>query len=172
MTLLRQLFPNIEIAQEEGKTKIPVAITKGNQYFLERFALTHNLPLSSLTFALLDAAIQELQSVSRALEVWYQLSARDAEYVALICLGYSNRQIAETLTVSENTVKSQVRNLLSKFNAENKGHLAYMLRLMDFSALEQQLIEQNGHHFVTHPTGDPPTPPATPPTDPQADQLS
>ena len=50
------------------------------------------------------------------------LSAREIEVLALIAAGNSNKLIADQLSVSEQTVKGHVKNILSKLNASDRTH--------------------------------------------------
>ena len=51
-----------------------------------------------------------------------QLTQREEEVLALIASGYSNRQIAEHLTLALSTVKWYVRQIYAKLGAENRQH--------------------------------------------------
>jgi len=50
-----------------------------------------------------------------------RLSRREQEVLRLVAEGYSNTMIAGHLHLSENTVKTYVENLLSRFNARNRA---------------------------------------------------
>jgi DNA-binding NarL/FixJ family response regulator len=52
------------------------------------------------------------------------LSAREQEVFELIAKGLTNTQIAEALTVSENTVKFHVQNIFQKLNVSNRTEAA------------------------------------------------
>ncbi|TVY11847.1 response regulator [Paenibacillus cremeus] len=57
------------------------------------------------------------------------LSAREGEIVSCVASGQSNRQIAETLIITENTVKNHIKNILAKLELENRVQLtAYAVR--------------------------------------------
>ena len=58
------------------------------------------------------------------------LSDREKEVLALICLGHSNQEIAETIELSIHTVDTHRRNLLSKTGARNTASLV-MIALRD-----------------------------------------
>ncbi|RLL42655.1 DNA-binding response regulator [Oceanobacillus piezotolerans] len=51
------------------------------------------------------------------------LSSRELEVLQLVAKGLSNREISETLFISEHTVKSHLKNILSKLHLENRVQL-------------------------------------------------
>jgi DNA-binding NarL/FixJ family response regulator len=51
------------------------------------------------------------------------LTAREREIVEYVAAGCNNRQIAEKLTISENTVKNHMKNILDKLQLENRVQL-------------------------------------------------
>jgi DNA-binding CsgD family transcriptional regulator len=53
-----------------------------------------------------------------------ELSAREREIAALVALGLTNRQIADRLTVSPNTVGTHVRNILHKLDVQRRSQIA------------------------------------------------
>jgi DNA-binding NarL/FixJ family response regulator len=48
------------------------------------------------------------------------LSAREIELLGLVAAGHSNKAIAEKLSISENTVKYHMKNILQKLAAKNR----------------------------------------------------
>jgi two-component system, NarL family, nitrate/nitrite response regulator NarL len=52
------------------------------------------------------------------------LTRRETEILLLITKGISNKQIADQLFISENTVKNHLKNLLEKLKLENRVQLA------------------------------------------------
>jgi two-component system, NarL family, response regulator len=50
------------------------------------------------------------------------LSARETGVLRLIASGRANKQIADELSISEETVKSHVANILSKLGAHDRTH--------------------------------------------------
>ena len=52
------------------------------------------------------------------------LSGREREVLALIGHGATNKEIADTLIVAENTVKVHLRNILSKLSLRNRQQAA------------------------------------------------
>ncbi|MBU1682411.1 LuxR C-terminal-related transcriptional regulator, partial [Patescibacteria group bacterium] len=51
------------------------------------------------------------------------ITSREKEVLLLIAEGYSNKQIAEKLVLSEGTVKFHVHNLLEKLQADNRTRI-------------------------------------------------
>ena len=94
---------------------------------LRRLAQLRAQPPHELALALLarglDQAVRQAQAAS-ALE---SLTPRQQQVAWLIARGYTNRQIAETLVVSPETVKTHVRNILAKFEAASKAELRVLL---------------------------------------------
>jgi DNA-binding CsgD family transcriptional regulator/small-conductance mechanosensitive channel len=52
------------------------------------------------------------------------LSSREIEVLSLVATGATNREIAEKLIISEHTVKSHLRSILSKLNIRNRQQAA------------------------------------------------
>ncbi len=50
------------------------------------------------------------------------LTEREIEVLKLIATGFSNKLVAERLSITEDTVKGHVRNILSKLNASDRTH--------------------------------------------------
>jgi DNA-binding NarL/FixJ family response regulator len=57
------------------------------------------------------------------------LSPREKELLQLLATGASNKQIAETLTISENTVKTHMQNIMEKLQLQNRSQAtAYAIK--------------------------------------------
>jgi len=57
------------------------------------------------------------------------LSQREGEILMCVASGQSNRQIAEQLIITENTVKNHIKNILAKLSLDNRVQLtAYAIR--------------------------------------------
>ena len=62
-------------------------------------------------------------------DVLDDLSQREVEVLRLLAAGQSNREIADALCISLNTVATHVRNILAKTGAANRTEAAaYALR--------------------------------------------
>jgi DNA-binding CsgD family transcriptional regulator len=55
-----------------------------------------------------------------------QLTKRENEIVALLLKGRTYKMIADELYVSENTIKTHIKNIYSKFNVKSKRELIYL----------------------------------------------
>ncbi len=64
---------------------------------------------------------------------WEQLTPRQQEVAALICLGYTNPQIAGMLFISSNTVHTHSRSIQRVFQVAGKTGLRVLLANWDFS---------------------------------------
>ncbi len=56
------------------------------------------------------------------------LTKREREVASLIALGKSNKEIAEALGISENTVKNHITSIFGKLNVEGRAELAATMR--------------------------------------------
>jgi DNA-binding NarL/FixJ family response regulator len=50
------------------------------------------------------------------------LTSRELEVLSLIAVGYANKQVASRLSISDETVKGHVSNILSKLGANDRTH--------------------------------------------------
>ncbi|MBE6038832.1 MAG: hypothetical protein E7218_06455 [Anaerofustis stercorihominis] len=55
------------------------------------------------------------------------LSKREREVVELICLGYTNKDIAKILFISEHTVKDHTKKIYPKMGVHSKVELAVLV---------------------------------------------
>ena len=92
---------------------------------------------SEIAGDLLADTLVRLQADVQYWKKWQNLTPRQQQVAALICLGYTNRQTAAHLTVSPETVKTHVRNILYKFYLQHKTDLLRTLSGWDFSAWEK-----------------------------------
>ena len=64
--------------------------------------------------------------VERQIAIWRSLTRRQRQVLSLLGCGVDNREVAETLGVSERAVKLHVTALLDKFGAGGRVHLALL----------------------------------------------
>jgi len=101
---------------------------------LSTLAQHEGRPEDELLPELLAAGLTQYHSTSEAWQQWLSLTPREKDVAALACLGYTNQEIARRQGVSLNTVKTQMRNVLSKFEVRNRVKLRQKLTGWDFSA--------------------------------------
>jgi ATP/maltotriose-dependent transcriptional regulator MalT len=63
---------------------------------------------------------------------WSSLSHREQQVVALICLGYRNYEIAQTLVIAPETVKKHLQHIFGKFRLRSSKELRLVLKDWDF----------------------------------------
>jgi DNA-binding NarL/FixJ family response regulator len=61
-------------------------------------------------------------------ERWDTLTEREQEVTALACMAYRNYEIAETLNISHETVKSHMQNIFTKFDIRDRNELRRALK--------------------------------------------
>ncbi len=69
---------------------------------------------------------EQIKPDTRKLEILKELSIKESEVLRYISNGFSNDEIAKSLIVSENTVKTHVRNILQKLQKKDRTQLAVL----------------------------------------------
>ena len=90
----------------------------------------HGGVVDAYTASLVKALQQEAAPISALPD---PLTEREQEVLALIAAGFSNREIGEQLVVSQNTVRTHIKNLYSKLAVDSRTraiHRARELRLI------------------------------------------
>jgi two-component system nitrate/nitrite response regulator NarL len=78
-------------------------------------------PISGLLAAkILQEFRQPDQSLPRQLEASDELTPREIEVLERVVEGATNKEIAEALVITENTVKIHLRNILEKLHVQNR----------------------------------------------------
>jgi DNA-binding CsgD family transcriptional regulator len=91
-------------------------------------------PEDEIAADLLANALARHQAAEENLLRWRALTPREQEVSALTCLNFTNVQIADHQMISPETVKTHIRNVLSKFKLHSKNELRHNLSDWDFSA--------------------------------------
>ena len=86
---------------------------------------------------LLSMALAQQDTGEETWQCWNALTPREQEVVALVCLGYTTREIATRLVISSETVKSHIRHTLVKFRLSRRSELRRVLVDWDFSAWDR-----------------------------------
>jgi len=82
--------------------------------------------------SLLASALAQRNTSQDLWSRWNSLSPREQDVAALICLGYTNGQIAARLGVSQTTINTHNRHILTKFQMHGKTELRFALQEWDF----------------------------------------
>ena len=104
---------------------------------IEELAYQEQRPKEAIAADLIDLAIEQRRANEWYAHCWENLTTREQEVAALVCLGYSNRQIATRLSISLSTTKTHVHNILGKFDLNNRTELQAALSYWDFEAWER-----------------------------------
>ena len=108
-------------------------ISESMQVTLSTLAQHEGRPEHELIPDILAAGLIQYRSIDELWPKWEALSPREKEAAALTCLGYTNRQIAARLSLSPETIKTHIRNVLFKFGVNSKTELRHILASWDFS---------------------------------------
>ena len=90
-------------------------------------------PEDELIHDLLAAGLTQYYSFDVLVQRWETLSSREKQVTALVCLGYTNKEIGLKLSISPETVRTHVKNALTKFNLQKRAELNLVLKGWDFS---------------------------------------
>jgi len=101
---------------------------------LQDLAARELRPEDEIAADLLANAIARRRAAEANLLRWRELTPREQQVSALTCLSLTNVEIAKRLNISPETVKTHVRNVLSKFSLRSKSELRQILEDWDFSA--------------------------------------
>jgi DNA-binding CsgD family transcriptional regulator len=102
--------------------------------YVEAVAENEQRPPEDIAAELLASGVAQRDLARDSYERWQTLSQREREVAALVCLGYTNRQIALRLVISPETVKSHIKRVLYKFDLHSKDELRMLMTDWDFGA--------------------------------------
>jgi DNA-binding NarL/FixJ family response regulator len=77
-----------------------------------------------ISLGIVKQLVQGLDPDNDPKERFNSLSERQREVISLVVNGMTNREIASTLIITENTVKVHLRNILDKLDVHNRQQLA------------------------------------------------
>ena len=124
------LFPSrkrasatIELPAEEDILVMLDEMADGEEYSAEELG----------GLILRQAVIEHYRTKNKNLRRWEELTDRQKEVAAMVCLGATHAEIAQELEISLTTVKTHMREVLRKFDVRGRYQLRYMLRRWDFS---------------------------------------
>lgn len=109
-------------------------ISESLQVTLSTLAEHEGRPEDEFAQELLAAGLTAYYSVEELWKKWETLTPREKEVTALVCLGYTNRQAATRMSVTPETVKFHMHNILEKFGINSRSRLQQLLSSWDFDA--------------------------------------
>ncbi len=127
----------LKLFREEADQQRTFALDLQLEQSLRQLAMQEKRPPEEILQVLIEAGLQHHRQNEAAWQQWKSLTPREQEVAALVCLGYTNRQIAARLGVTPDTIKTHVRNALVKFNLRHRTELRERLAGWDFSAWER-----------------------------------
>ncbi len=118
---------------------------------LQELADVEQRPVKEVATELIANGLAYHRLAEENLQYWQLLSLREQQVVALVCLNYSNLQIAGRLGITGETVRTHIRNVLSKFNGIDRIELRKRFlpgSYWDFEAWESAGLDSNAVHLL------------------------
>jgi DNA-binding CsgD family transcriptional regulator len=135
MQLFERIFGN------DSRSDLGIHLDSNLLSSLKVLAHQEQKTVEQIVEELLYYALDEHNALADKLALWHELTPREQETAAFTCLGYTNKEIAQKMVISTNTVKTHIRSIFSKFDINSKADLRAVLANWDFSAwLEAQDI--------------------------------
>jgi len=134
---IRQLLPSTKIivlSYSEKEEDLFLALQVGATGYIAKDAEIEDL-VKTIDLVEKGELVMSSSMAKRLLEVFtllkklsqdgkfdsnFGLSEREKEVLALISNGYTNREIARSLFITENTVKGHIRHIMEKLHASNR----------------------------------------------------
>jgi DNA-binding CsgD family transcriptional regulator len=132
MSILQRLLYWIGLRSDPGPRNYEVAVPL--HVSITTLAKHEGRPEDELFPDILAAGLTQYSTNDRTWKRWESLTPREQEVTAFVCLGYTNRQIAARMVVTEAGVKFHLGNVYSKFRVKNRVKLRQILAGWDFSA--------------------------------------
>jgi DNA-binding NarL/FixJ family response regulator len=107
----------VSVRELAGSQPLMLRLNTAQRELLERLEKRHGIP------GALDDAGSE-RATLRGVSVLAPPTDRELEVLQLVADGYCNRDVGARLHLSEDTIKSHLRNLFEKFDARNRTHAA------------------------------------------------
>lgn len=131
MSIWRKLLSVIGLRPISAPRKYQVS--ESMQVTLTTLSQHEGRPEDELIQDLLAAGLTHYYSSDVLLNQWEVLSPREKDVAALVCLGYTNKDIGIRLGISPETAKTHLRNVLIKFNMNTRSELKLSLKDWDFT---------------------------------------
>lgn len=99
---------------------------------LRRIARREQRSPEELANRIVEDTLRAQGNIEASWVCWGRLTPRQQQVTALICLGYTSREIAERLSISPQTVKTHVQHIFEKFGVSDRVALRLTLGAWDF----------------------------------------
>lgn len=117
---------------------------------LDEIAAVQGRSVEDLVLEALQELVHDWQIQTRIGSQWSSLTPREQQVAALTCLGFTNQEIANYLTISVNTVRTHIRGALEKYQVGSKTELRYLLAdKWDFAGWLEAQQRRNGLYNAT-----------------------
>lgn len=119
--------------------------------FVHYLARQEKRPVEDVTAGLIAIALDRRLQAQQIMRIWNTLTPREQQVAALICLKYNSRAIAIRLGIAPETVRTHLRNLLSKFHLNTKIGLRLSMRVSsgwDLAAWEAANFDPHSAPFA------------------------
>ena len=121
-----------QLRSRRTRRKHTYALEESLRTALVRRAEHEQRPDAEVQAEALEAGLAHLQTADWLKYCWDNLSPREQQVTALICLKYTNRQMASLLHISIETVKTHSSNIQAKFQLHSKAELRQALSTWRF----------------------------------------
>lgn len=99
---------------------------------LRRIARREQRSPAELANRIVEDTLRAQGNIEASWACWERLTPRQQQVTALICLGYTSREIAARLSISPQTVKTHVEHIFEKFGVSDRVALRLNLAAWDF----------------------------------------
>ena len=130
MSLIQEILQNPYHCQRVPRT---YHLDQDVLQVVKDIAMQHMWAEEALVESLLRFAISQTWAFEEYSRLWENLSLREQEVAALVCLDYSNQEIGCRLSISPETVKTHLYKALNKLRLKHRKDLAQALVNWDFS---------------------------------------
>ena len=130
MSFLQRLLFRLGLIRPE---RITFDLELGDRLALRDLARQEDRSSGEVAADLVAEALERRRAAGEHLDRWRSLTPREQEVAALICMGYTTRQMAARLQISPETVNTHVYHALGKFDLRRRTELRRLLGDWDFS---------------------------------------
>lgn len=133
--IIKERFPNVKIVivtVSDDASDLFEALKRGAQGYLLKnlhpdywLKYLHSVLTDEVTIprAIANRMLKEFHQTSEETQPNESLTSREQEVLALVAKGWSNKEIASHLVISEYTVKNHLKNIMQKLHLRNRVQL-------------------------------------------------